>query len=82
MSIGLAGVEVYIEDEEEGRGRVEGLEQEGETTSERRSANDEGDYERKVWDKDREVRRKERKSATKSTRGRKGSSNSNLDVAG
>lgn len=47
MSIGLAGVEVYIEDEEEGRGRVEGLEQEGETTSERRSANDEGDYREK-----------------------------------
>lgn len=41
-----------------------------------------GTTERKLWDKGREVRRKERKSATKSTRGRKGSSNSNLDVAG
>lgn len=38
--------------------------------------------ERKLWDEDGEVRGKERKSATKSTRGRKGSSNSNLDVAG
>lgn len=78
MSIGLAGVEVYIEEGAGGGVGTGGRDDERAEIGERRGRA----TERKLWDEDGEVRRKERKSATKSTRGRKGSSNSNLDVAG